>query len=91
MFIYPYEAPEKFLVRAYLSDNSHNELHASLEHSDHHSLFQAMVNFSLASDPSDARSRCYESFKDTPEFTLHDQNLTTFLAYVLRDFSSMAD
>jgi predicted ATPase len=91
IFIYPYEAPEKFLVRSYLRSNSQNELRAALEHSDHHSLFQAMVNYGISSDPSDARNRCYDCFKDTPEFTKHDNDLIEFLLVVLKHFSIMAD
>lgn len=91
LFLYPYETPEKFLVRAHLSRHPHHELRAALEHSDHHSLFQAMVNFGLATDSSDARSLCYASFQESTEFMKHDHDLQCFLTEVLKDFSSMPD
>ena len=90
-FLYPYDAPEKFLVRAYLKAARHQGLQATLEHSDHHSLFQAMVNFGLATDTSDARSRCYTAFSNSPEFTKHEQDLRAFLMKVVTEFSNLPD
>ena len=91
LFLYPYEAPEKFLVRSYLNNYQHQELRAGLEHSDHHALFQAMVNYGLATDASDARSQCYSSFKTSTEFAKHSLELREFLIRILSKFSSMPD
>lgn len=91
IFLYPYEAPEKFLIRSYLSTNPHPELKAALEHTDHHALFQAMVNYGLATDTADARGQCYVAFKNSPEFTKHDSELRLFLTKVLVEFSNMPD
>lgn len=91
MFIYPYDAPEKFLVRAYLNATPHNELRAAFEHSDHHSLFQAMVNLGLATDVSDARTLCYAAFSASPEFAKHEQELRDFLIQVVTEFSNLSD
>lgn len=91
LFLYPYEAPEKFLLRSYLSRNPHPQLSAALEHSAHHTLFLAMVNFGLATDSADALSRCYASFQESTEFMKHDHDLQSFLTEVLKHFSSMPD
>jgi len=91
VFLYPYEAPEKFLVRSFLNDHPHAELRSALEHGDHHSLFQAMVNFGLAADTADARSQCYVSFQGASEYTKHDADLQEFLTNVLTEFSYMPD
>ncbi len=69
LFLYPYDAPEKFLVGSYLSTNPNTKLTTALQHSDHHSLFQQMVNLGLATDKSDARASCYTAFEASPEYT----------------------
>jgi len=91
IFLYPYDAPEKFLVRAYLNKNNHSELRSALEHNDHHSLFQTMVNHSLATDINDARGSCYNSFEEAPEYQKHYEDLSMFLIKVLKHFSNISD
>lgn len=91
IFIYPFDAPEKFLVRAFLKDNDNQELRAALEHSDHHSLFQAMINLGLATDEAEARSQCYIAFEKTPEYSKHESELLTFLIDVVKKFSDLQD
>jgi len=90
-FLYPYEAPEKFLVRAYLSQFNHQELRAALEHNDHHSLFQAMVTLGLAADIPDARAQCFGAFQSSPEFAKHKADLHNFLVRVVKHFSELVD
>ncbi len=90
-FIYPFEAPEKFLVRAYLHENSNSQLSSALAHSDHHSLFQAMVDYGLSADENDARMECYNSFKKSPEYSKHESDLRTFLMKVVKHFSEASD
>ena len=88
LFLYPYDAPEKFLVRAYLAQNANAELTAALQHSEHHSLFQQMVNLGIAADVSDARSACYAAFEGSTEFAKHSQDLRDFLLSVGKKYSS---
>lgn len=90
-FIYPYEAPEKFLVRAYLSSHPHEILDAALEHTDHHTLFDQMCELGLAADRSDARNRCYEAFKATPEYSKHAQDIQDLLRKTINHFSTITD
>lgn len=90
-FLYPHEAPEKFLIRAYLAGNNHQELLASLEHDDHHFLFQKMVDFSLATDVADARGQCYRAFQASAEYERHDSDLRNFLIRVVVFFSELTD
>lgn len=90
-FLYPYEAPEKFLVGAYLSRNNHSELQSALEHDNHHTLFQSMVNFGLAVDAPDAREQCFRALEQTREFAKHDSDLRNFLIRVVKHFSELAD
>lgn len=91
MFLYPYDAPEKFLIRAYLKNKPNEELKAELTHCDHHALFQAMINFGLASDESDARSLCYSEFCGTPEYSKHKSELRAFIVSVVTYFSELQD
>ena len=86
-FLYPYEAPEKFLIRAYLDQHNNHSLHTALSHKDHHTLFQEMVALGLAADESDARSLCYDSFMESPEFEQHQLGLERFLKTVVFHFS----
>ncbi len=90
-FIYPYEAPEKFLVRAYLSSHPHEILEAALEHTDHHTLFDQMFGLGLAADRGDARNRCYDAFKATPEYNKHAQDIQALLVKTISHFSSLVD
>ncbi len=87
LFLYPYDAPEKFLVRAYLRENPNDELTSALQHSDHHSLFQQMVNLGLATDKSDARAACYTAFETSPEYAKHEEDLKNFLVTVVTEYS----
>lgn len=91
LFIYPYDAPEKFLVRAYLLQNPNSQLRASLDYSDHHSLFQQMVNLGLAVTDADALSLCYSAFEQTSEYTKHYDELSRFIKEVLTHFSELHD
>lgn len=90
-FLYPYDAPEKFLIRAYLSQHPNAQLRSALDHSDHHSLFQQMVNLGIAADIPDARGQCYTAFENSPEFTKHYAELRDFLVRTVRKFSEMPE
>lgn len=90
-FLFPYEAPEKFLVRAYLREHSSPELEAGLAHNDHHTLFQVMVNLGLAADAAEARGLCYSAFEVQPEYTKHSRDLEDFLTRVLTHFTEVVD
>lgn len=88
VFLYPYNAPEKFLVRAYVAQNPNSELSASLQHSEHHSLFQQMANLGLAADAAEARTICYKAFEESPEYTKHYKDLSGFLVRVATQYST---
>lgn len=87
LFLYPFDAPEKFLVRAYLFANPNPELSTALQYSDHHSLFQVMVNEGLAVNTADALNLCYAAFEDSPEFLKHKEDLSNFLRSVAIKYS----
>jgi len=91
VFLYPYDAPEKFLIRAYLAAHPNSELSSALQHSDHHSLFQQMVNLGCATDKSDARSLCYAAFEASPEYTKHEEDLMEFLIRIVSEYSEMLE
>lgn len=90
-FIYPYTAPEKFLVRAFLNAHANRELESALSHNDHHSLFQKMVELGLAADVMDARNQCFMSFSSQPEYKVFETSLRRFLEKSASHFSSLAD
>ncbi|MFD1123162.1 AAA family ATPase [Methylophilus flavus] len=88
MFLYPYEAPEKFLLKSYLKKHPNKNIEAESQHTDHHSYFQMLVNYSLATDEADAKNKCYEAFKESAEHTKHKEDITKFLKSVVTDFST---
>lgn len=90
-FLYPYTAPEKFLVNSYLNTNPNPQLNTALNHSDHHALFQEMVNLGLAVDSAQARHLCWQSFENTPEFNKLKIDLTAFLIATVTHFSKLSD
>lgn len=91
LFLYPYDAPEKFLVRSYLQSHPNVELASTFQHSDHHSLFQMMVNLGLAADLNDARSVCYTAFEGSAEYAKHKSDLEEFLKKTAERYSAAQD
>ncbi|MFA5375523.1 MAG: AAA family ATPase [Dehalococcoidia bacterium] len=90
-FIYPYKAPEKFLVEAFLQNHPNQQLNSALTFIDHHSLFEKMVQLSLAQDVTDAKSQCFSSFRNQPEYMRFEADLEAFLINTVHHFSSLAD
>jgi hypothetical protein len=90
-FLYPYEAPEKFLVRSYLADNNNAALNTALTYSDHHALFEEMVTLGIAVDRNDARNKCWDSFAITPAFRTLKVDLEKFLIDTVTHFSNCND
>lgn len=90
-FLYPYMAPEKFLVNAYLSRNPNQQLQSAYNFNDHHTLFQEMVHFGLATDRSQARDLCWDVFKQTPEYTRLNDTFSEFIIKTVKVFSKISD
>jgi hypothetical protein len=90
-FLYPYTAPEKFLVKSYLDAHPNTALSTALNYSDHHALFQEMTNLGLATDPDHAVNVCWQSFIATPEYTKLNADLTAFLIKTIKHFSKQSD
>ena len=90
-FLYPYIAPEKFLVQAYLNSHQNVQLAAAQINSDHHSLFQEMSNLGICTDKYQARQICWDSFKLTAEYTTLLTDMTQFLLQTIAHFSRQFD
>ncbi len=90
-FLYPYSAPEKFLVNSYVKVHPNQKLESALLHTDHHSLFEEMVQLGIATDLSDARNKCWYTFSSTPEFLKLSNDLKDFLIKTVHFFSSCSD
>lgn len=86
-FLYPYIAPEKFLVKSFLQINPNPQLQTSLNYSDHHALFQQIVNLGLATDISQALHLCWDSFKRTSEYQKLTTDFRTFILNTTKHFS----
>lgn len=86
-FLYPYIAPEKFLVKAYLLQNNNVPLNTALNYSDHHALFKEMVNLGLAVDEAQALNNCWTAFRQTPEFNKLSGDLKAFILKTTKYFS----
>ena len=85
-FLYPHEAPEKFLVRYFLTIKTNQTLASALAHDDHHTLFAKMCGLGLASDIQDARNQCYDAFTKGADFQRHKNELSSFLKVVSNHF-----
>jgi predicted ATPase len=90
-FLYPYMAPEKFLVNFYLVLHPNQQLQSAYNFNDHHILFQEMFHFGLAADRSQARDLCWNAFKVTPEYTRLKDTFTAFVKKVVMYFSEKND
>lgn len=91
LFLYPHEAPEKFLVRSYLSVNNNEALAAALAHADHHTLFDKMTELGIASDNNDALSQCYRAFEQSLHYARHEAEMQDFLLRINTYFSELSD
>ena len=86
-FLYPYTAPEKFLIKSYLLENNNDKLNTALTYSDHHSLFKEMVILGIAVSESQALNICWTAFKNTPEYNKLSSDLKTFILSTTKHFS----
>lgn len=89
-FIYPYVAPEKFLVDAYLKRYPHQMLSFDLANTDHHFLFRKMVEYGLANDEKDALIICYSNFKLSEFYSFHALNIIKYI-YKAIDYYSYGE
>ena len=90
-FLYPYSAPEKFLIQSYLNSSPNTHLQVAVNSLDHHSLFQEMANLGLAVDKPQARQMCWDAFKLTAEYSTLEIELTNFLFKTVTEFSIKSD
>jgi predicted ATPase len=91
-FLYPYVAPEKFLVQHFLTANpQHTNLATALINTDHHSLFQEMVNLGISADKYQARQDCWNSFIVTAEYSTLFNDFKTFILRATTHFSELSD
>jgi predicted ATPase len=81
------KSPEYFLVKAYVSIHPNSNLDYHLNNSDNHCLFQKMVECTNATDKNDAFEMCWSEFVQTPQGTLHFNELIDFLYNTAKVFS----
>jgi predicted ATPase len=86
-FLYPFTAPEKFLVKSYLDQNPNTVIRSALSISDHHTLFLEMVNEGLASDEKAALLKCWSSFENTAEYRKLENTFNEFILKVTSYFT----
>lgn len=87
-FLMPEQAPEKFLISAYLNASPHQQLQVFLNNDNHHAAFNKMAEYGLAADAEDAKQICYTAFKASAEHADHFTVLKSFLMGVVTRFSS---
>lgn len=90
-FLYPFMAPEKFLVTSYLNANPNTNLRSALNFNDHHTLFQEMQNLGLAANRMQAREMCWTSFKVTPEFSFLKTEFEEFIIKTVKHFAELSE
>jgi len=88
-FLYPYMAPEKFLIQAYLRNHSNVPIQTALNYSDHHALFQEMVNQGLAPDQYTAIQLCWTEFKNGSEYNKLFSDFKNFIMSAAKYFSEI--
>lgn len=87
-FLYPYTAPERFLVKAYLDSNPNTVIQSALSISDHHTLFLEMVNEGLASDEKTALLKCWNAFEKTAEYRKLENSFNIFIKKTVAGFTT---
>ena len=90
-FLYPYMAPEKFLVSAYLRNYPNQQLQSAYNYNDHHTLFQEMAHFGISADRDQARNVCWDEFKRSPEYTRLCDTFEEFIVRTVKYFSEKSD
>lgn len=86
-FVYSNEAPEKFLLRAYLTKNANPTLDYHLNNSDPHCLFEKIVENSDCATNDDAFEECWKIFMQTSDGNLYIEELKKFILDMTRKFS----
>lgn len=87
MFLYPYMAPEKFLVNAYIRANPNDRIKSALINSDHHTLFLEMVNEGISANDSEALTSCWLEFEKTSEYTVLNNMFEGFIKKAVKEFT----
>lgn len=87
MFLFPFIAPEKFLLNAYLKEKPNQRIQTSFNISDHHTLFLEMVNEGLAIDENQALLICWQIFTNTPEYQSLENTFRNFILNAVKDFT----
>jgi hypothetical protein len=90
-FLYPYIAPEKFLIKAYLNINFNPQLNTAMNYTDHHALFREMVNIGLAVDEAQALQMCMSSFQTTAEYNKLESDFKLFIYNAVAHFSELSE
>lgn len=90
-FLYPYTAPEKFLITAYLQNSPNQELSTFMKHQDHHLGFSKMKDLGLAVDEQDAITRCWREFEVSEDYDKLFEEFKQFIFHTVLYFSELAD
>ena len=90
-FLCPYEAPERFLARAYLERHPNAALESFIAYQDHHQFFSEMERQGIASDENDARNQCFSAFAETAAYATFLDQLYSFITNRAIYFSAEAD
>ena len=69
----------------------HTNLATALINTDHHSLFQEMVNLGISADKYQARQDCWNSFIVTAEYSTLFNDFKTFILRATTHFSELSD
>lgn len=90
-FLYPFMAPEKFLISSFLSINPNDSLRAAFNFNDHHTLFQEMQNLGIAANRMQARELCWRSFIQTAEYTFLRTEFNDFILATVKHFAELSE
>lgn len=86
-FLYSNEAPEFFLIRAYLTIKPNSTIKYHLNNSNPHCLFDKVVENSHFSDVNDVFNACWDAFIGTDNGNIYISSLKEFLLKITMRFS----
>lgn len=87
-FLYSNEAPEFFLIRAYLEKNPNPTINYHLNNSNPHCLFDKVVENSEFSNTEDVFQECWKAFLLTENGRIYIESLKGFILNMARKFST---
>lgn len=86
-FLYSNEAPEFFLIKAYLENNPNTTIAYHLNNSNPHCLFEKVVENSEFNSNDEVFAACWDSFVESENGKKYIETLKSFILKMAKEFS----